>query len=159
MSLVTGINHVAVLTQDLERFLAFYREVFEMQLLFEETTPAFRHAILRSGPTSWLHPASLSDNPHGAALPQMFQRGHLDHLALTASSPQAFDVARERLVARGASTGAVEDLGAFHAVWFRDPDGMQGELCLIVDPELQGFHAPRPVASGPGLSLLLATAQ
>jgi hypothetical protein len=32
-----------------------------------------------------------------------------------------------------------------HALWFTDPDGMKGELCLIVDPELRTFHAPRPL--------------
>ena len=84
MSLVSGINHVAVLTADLQRFVAFYREVFDMALLFEETKPAFRHAILRSGPSSWLHPAEVFGSPHGVGLPQMFGRGHLDHIALTA---------------------------------------------------------------------------
>ena len=45
----------------------------------------------------------------------------------------------------GASDGAVEDLGAFHAVWFEDPDGMRGELTLLVNQELAGIHAPRPL--------------
>jgi catechol 2,3-dioxygenase-like lactoylglutathione lyase family enzyme len=142
MSLVSGINHVAVLTADLGRFLAFYGEVFDMPLLFEETTPAFRHAILRSGPSSWLHPAEVFGNPHGVAVPRMFERGHLDHLALGAASPRAFELARQRLLSRGATQGEVEDLGAFHALWFEDPDGMRGELSLIVDEGLREFHAP-----------------
>jgi catechol 2,3-dioxygenase-like lactoylglutathione lyase family enzyme len=144
MSLVSGINHVAVLTSDLERFVAFYGEVFDMPVLFEETTPAFRHAILRAGPSSWLHPAAVSGNPHAAALPGMFERGHLDHIALSAASAEAFEVIRARLLARQATNGAVEDLGAFRALWFSDPDGMRGELSLIVDPELKAFHAPQP---------------
>jgi hypothetical protein len=37
----------------------------------------------------------------------MFRRGHLDHLALTAASRRAFDLARERLVERGASNGTI----------------------------------------------------
>jgi catechol 2,3-dioxygenase-like lactoylglutathione lyase family enzyme len=154
MTLTNGINHVAVITTDLDRFVTFYGEVFEMPVLFRETTPAFRHAILRSGATSWLHPAALVDNAHGVGLPDMFRRGHLDHLALTAASRQAFDLVRDRLVERGASDGKVEDLGSFHALWFRDPDGMRGELCLIVDPKLRVFHAPQPLnadaSSSPG---------
>ena len=75
----------------------------------------------------------------------MFDRGHLDHLALTAATPEAFATIRERLVARGATDGAVEDLGAFHSVWFDDPDGMRVELVLIVDERLQGIHAPQPL--------------
>jgi len=145
MSLISGINHVAIVTPDLDRFIAFYTQVFELEVVFREATPAFSHAILRAGASAWLHPAALADNAHAAALPDMFGRGHLDHLALLAPTPEAFDRIRERLVERGASAGGVDDLGAMHALWFRDPDGMHGEVCLVVDPELRGFHAPRPL--------------
>jgi catechol 2,3-dioxygenase-like lactoylglutathione lyase family enzyme len=145
MSLVSGINHVAIVTADLARFIEFYTAVFELEVVFEEATPAFSHAILRAGESSWLHPAAITGNAHGAALPDMFTRGHLDHIALLAPSQVAFARIRERLVARGASAGAVEDLGAMHALWFIDPDGMKGEVCLIVDAALRGFHAPVPL--------------
>ena len=145
MSLISGINHVAIVTSDLPRFVGFYQRVFGVEVVFEETTPAFSHAILRAGAHSWLHPAEVFGNPHGAALPEMFARGHLDHLALTAPSKEAFDTIRQRLVAEGSSAGVVEDLGAFHALWFTDPDGMRGEVSLIVDDALREFHAPRPL--------------
>jgi hypothetical protein len=45
--------------------------------------------------------------------------------------------------ARG-SNGEIENLGAFHVIWFKDPDGMMGELTLIVDADLKGIHEPRP---------------
>ena len=147
MQLVRGINHIAVLTDDLDRFVEFYGSVFDLGTVFSEDTPAFRHAILRTGPDSWLHPAEIVDGDHGAGLPDMFRRGHLYHLALTADSYAAFDELRDRLIARGASDGSVEDLGAFHATWFEDPDGMRGELTVIVDPELRGIHAPEPLTS------------
>jgi catechol 2,3-dioxygenase-like lactoylglutathione lyase family enzyme len=147
MPLTTGVNHVAVLTEDLDRFVDFYTSVFELDLVFTEATPAFRHAILRTGADSWLHPAEISGNAHANARPAMFDRGHLDHLALTASSTDAFEVARERLRERGACQGGVEDLGAFRSLWFEDPDGMHVELAVIVDPDLQGIHEPRPVES------------
>jgi catechol 2,3-dioxygenase-like lactoylglutathione lyase family enzyme len=146
MPLLTGINHIAVMTDDLDRFVDFYTDVFGLEVVFEETTPAFRHAILRTGADSWLHPAQVVGNTHGAALPAMFERGHLDHLALNAASADAFADLRRRLVARGACRGQVEDLGAFHALWFEDPDGMRVELTVIVDPELRGIHEPRPLA-------------
>ena len=145
MDLLAGVNHVAVLTADLDRFVEFYTEVFDLEVVFTETTPAFRHAIVRTGPTSWLHPAEVNGNDHGAASPTMFDRGHLDHLALTAASPATFHAIRDRLVARGATDGTIEDLGAFHSVWFDDPDGMRVELVVIVDHALQDIHAPRPL--------------
>ena len=145
MTKINGVNHVAVLTCDLDRFVDFYRDVFELELVFKEDTPAFRHAILRTGPTSWIHPAEVGGNPHAAALAAMFDRGHLDHVALGASSVADFDELRRRLVERDASDGRVDDLGAFYSLWFRDPDGMDAELTVIVDAELAVLHAPRPV--------------
>jgi catechol 2,3-dioxygenase-like lactoylglutathione lyase family enzyme len=145
MDMLSGLNHIAVMTTDLDRFVEFYAEVFGLEVVFEETDPAFRHAILRTGPTSWLHPAEVQGNGHGAGSPAMFDRGHLDHLALAAAGPAEFAGIRDRLVARRASDGAVDDLGAFQSVWFTDPDGMQGEVVLIVDAALEGIHAPRRV--------------
>lgn len=45
------------------------------------------------------------------------------------------------------------DLGAMHALWFSDPDGMKGEVCLIVDRALRAFHAPVPLAQRPDAPL------
>ena len=145
MGLLTGVNHIAVMTADLDRFVEFYAGVFDLEVVFEEDTPVFRHAIIRTGPTSWLHPAEVTGNPHAAASPSMFDRGHLDHLALTAASPDAFEAIATRLAERGATDGGIEDLGAFHSLWFHDPDGMRGEVVLIVDDRLGGIHAPRPL--------------
>ena len=145
MNLLAGVNHVAVLTADLDRFVEFYTDVFDLDVVFEETTPAFRHAIIRTGPSSWLHPAEVAGNSFTTASPDMFQRGHLDHLALTAATPEAFSAIGERLTKREASDGAVDDLGAFHSIWFNDPDGMRGEVVLIVDDRLADIHAPQPL--------------
>lgn len=145
MTMLTGVNHVAILTADLDRFVEFYREVFDLDVVFSETTPTFRHAILRAGPDSWIHPAEVADNTHADALPAMFDRGHLDHVALGAASADDFETLRQRLIDGGATDGKTQDLGAFHSLWFTDPDGMDAELTLIVDPTLAGIHEPRPL--------------
>jgi catechol 2,3-dioxygenase-like lactoylglutathione lyase family enzyme len=149
MKLVDGLNHVAILTADLDRFVGFYTSIFEMQVVFEEETPAFRHAILKAGEGAWIHPAEVQGNVHADALPEMFARGHIDHLALRAPTRDAFTEIRARLMAADATTGTVEDLGAMHSLWFRDPDGMRGEVCLVVDAALRSFHAPEPLAATP----------
>src|SRR5688572_30117427 len=146
MSHLTGLNHVAIITADLDRFVAFYTRVFGMTEVFRENIPGLRHAILRiADGSSWLHPAEIPGNEHASAIPKMFCRGHLDHIALTARSSESFEELRTRLVEAGASDGTVEDLGAFHSLWFQDPDGMRGELTLLVDHTLEGIHAPRPL--------------
>jgi len=143
--LTTGINHVAIMTEDLDRFVGFYTEVFGAEVVFTDTNPHFRHAILRVGGVSVLHPVQRPDGGHGRASDAMLDRGHLDHLALDVPSREAFDELRARLVARGASDGAVTDLGPKISFWFTDPDGMRGEIDWVQDPSLAGFHDPVPV--------------
>ncbi len=145
MQLLDGINHVAIMTEDLDRFTAFYSEVLKASLVFEETTPQFRHAIVSVGGGGVLHAVQAAGNPHARASSAMTDRGHLDHLALNVPSREAFDEVRRRLVDRGASDGAVSDLGPKLSLWFVDPDGMHIEVDWVRDPSLQGFHAPRPV--------------
>jgi catechol 2,3-dioxygenase-like lactoylglutathione lyase family enzyme len=58
--LTSGINHVAILTEDVDRFCAFYADVFGATVVFAETTPAFRHAILSVGGDGVLHPVEVA---------------------------------------------------------------------------------------------------
>jgi catechol 2,3-dioxygenase-like lactoylglutathione lyase family enzyme len=145
VALVSGLNHVAVLTADLDRFTQFYTRVFGLEVIFSERTPGLAHAILKISATSWLHPAELPASPYADGLATMFQRGHLDHVSLTASSVDAFEQLRSRLMEAKASDGRIDDLGAFRTMWFVDPDGMRGEVALIVDPALSAIHEPRPI--------------
>jgi catechol 2,3-dioxygenase-like lactoylglutathione lyase family enzyme len=143
--LVTGINHVAILTEDVDRFCAFYTEVFGASVVFAETTPAFRHAILSVGGDGVLHPVEVAGNAHGRASSAMLDRGHLDHFALNVPSREAFDELRARVVQRDISDGVVTDLGPKLSFWFADPDGCRVEVDWVRDPSLAGFHAPVPV--------------
>ena len=79
----------------------------------------------------------------------MFGRGRIDHLGLQASSKEAFDTIRERLMERGASDGFVTDFGPILSVFFRDPDGLEGEVC-VANPAAQPgvFHPPGTPAPG-----------
>ena len=79
----------------------------------------------------------------------MFGRGRIDHLGLQASSKEAFDLIRERLIGRGASDGFVTDFGPILSVFFRDPDGLEGEVCVANPAAEPGvFHPPGTPAPG-----------
>jgi catechol 2,3-dioxygenase-like lactoylglutathione lyase family enzyme len=56
--------------------------------------------------------------------------GRIDHIGLAAASPDAFETIRTRLVETDASDGTVNDFGADLSVFFRDPDGLEGEVLL-----------------------------
>jgi len=57
-------------------------------------------------------------------------RGRIDHVGLAAASPEAFETIRARLVESGASDGKVNDFGSDLSMFFRDPDGLEGEVLL-----------------------------
>ena len=143
---VTGFNHVAVITADLDRFIEFWTSVFGLELFLDETIPAFRHALLRVGPDGYLHTFELRDNRHAKGLSTVADRGHLDHFSLTVADAATFDAVCTRLVEVGATDGTILDFGPMHSCFFTDPDGMSAEMTVVFDPALRGLHSPWPLA-------------
>jgi catechol 2,3-dioxygenase-like lactoylglutathione lyase family enzyme len=87
-----------------------------------------------------LHPFQLDDgSPHAAGSAEMFQRGHLDHVALDVADEATLQLLRRRLVERGATDGAVTDFGVTRSVWFSDPDGHGWEIALWQDAPPRTF--------------------
>jgi catechol 2,3-dioxygenase-like lactoylglutathione lyase family enzyme len=135
--LLDGINHVAVLTADTDRLVAFYTDVFEAT---EDGTlqdqDGFRLTLIKIGPSSELNVFQIAGNEEPARQTPMFGRGRLDHMGLQAASLEAFDTIRDRLIDCGASDGFVTDFGPVLSVFFRDPDGLEGEVC-VGNPDAQ----------------------
>ncbi len=142
--LLDGINHVAVLTADTERFVAFYRAMFEASIDGEmRGEEGVRLTFVRVGPSSELNVFEIDGNDEPARQVPMFGRGRIDHMGLQASSIDAFDTMRERLIAAGASDGFVTDFGPVLSIFFRDPDGLEGEVCVAnPDHEPGTFNPP-----------------
>ncbi len=164
--LLSGLNHVAVLTGDTERFLEFYASVFGATHEVLQEREGFKLTLVWVGPTSELNVFELADNSEHERQVPMFGRGRLDHLALEAASLDAFEEIRDRLVARGATDGFVTDFGHILSLFFRDPDGLESEVC-VQNPDAQegvrnppgtpalrfhpaGAAPPDPLADGPG---------
>lgn len=131
-TLLSGINHVATITRDMNRLLGFYKEVFGATALFDLVAPGeeLRHAAIDLG-GSLLHAWEVPEDRTGAFPQEMFRRGRMDHLALAAPDEQVLEDLRRRLVAAGACEGEVTDFGSVLSVWFTDPDGMEMEVCCF----------------------------
>ena len=131
MTLVDGVHHIAFLTADIDRLIAFYERIFDAHTTFDRTDGGRRHAFIEIGDTTVLHPFEVSSEKVPDRQP-MFERGRLDHLALNAASKEAFLEVRRRLIAEGAHAtedGLVTDMGG--GVWslsFHDPDGAWHEV-------------------------------
>jgi catechol 2,3-dioxygenase-like lactoylglutathione lyase family enzyme len=140
--LLGGINHVAVLTGDTDRLTAFYSEVFDVPFETIQEGDGFRLTLVYVGPSAELNVFEISDNDEHRRQVPMFGRGRLDHLALEAASIDAFDTIRERLLARSATDGFVTDFGHLLSLFFRDPDGLEAEVCVANPDARPGVHNP-----------------
>lgn len=130
MRLVDGVHHVTFLTEDMDRLLAFYVRVFDADVTLDMTEEGLRHAFLKVGPHTVLHPFLLLAGPVPPPPSPMFSRGRLDHFALLAPSEEAFRELRHRLEAEGAAEGDVRDMGSLWIMGFFDPDGASHEVIL-----------------------------
>ena len=145
--LATGFNHIAVITQDLDRACAFYAGVFDAEVLQVPDLPGTRGAMVRLGPSVALVLTEvLGGSVHAEGSIQSLQRGHLDHFGFDVPDAAALEAVRRRLIERGASDGTVSDYGSFLSVYFVDPDGMASEVCWVRDRSLSDLHPPVPFA-------------
>lgn len=148
--LLNGINHVGMLTADSNRLHAFYREVFDATVSYDQPAPegAGRLSFIDVGPHTELNVFEIPGNDQAALQTPMFGRGRLDHLGLQAADLAAFDTIRERLIARGATDGFVTDFGQVYSLFFTDPDGLEGEVCVHVGAEPGKVNCPGTPAPG-----------
>jgi len=116
--------------------------VFDAEILAEPPGPPgeragdVRMTIVQVGPTAELNVFEIKGNAEAARQTPMFGRGRLDHLALMAESVDAFETIRDRLIARGAADEFVTDFGPLLSIFFRDPDGLECEVC-VENPDAQ----------------------
>ena len=140
MPLTSGINHVALVTADLDRFVEFYTSVFEGKVFAALTEGPVRHALIDLGGGMALHPFEFAERPADGPFGDMFERGHLDHVSLNVADDETFEMLRRRLVECGASDGTMTDFGAVRTVAYRDPDGWWGEIAIWTGGEPVRLH-------------------
>ncbi|GAA1850151.1 hypothetical protein GCM10009836_32420 [Pseudonocardia ailaonensis] len=134
--LLDGVNHIAWISKDVARLGRFYSDVFDA-----EVGPTRPHGedgretmtMIRIGPHTELNIFVIPDNAEADRQTPMWGRGRIDHVGLQAASAEAFAEIRGRLVAAGASDGTVNDFGSVHSMFFRDPDGLEGEVLVAKD--------------------------
>jgi len=129
--LLDGVNHVAWLTNDSTRLGDFYRDVFEAGVLpTRDHGPGEKMTVIDIGPSTSLNIFEIDGNTEADRQTPMFGRGRIDHVGLAAASKEAFEKIRAGLVRTGASDGTVTDFGGALSIFFRDPDGLEGEVLL-----------------------------
>jgi catechol 2,3-dioxygenase-like lactoylglutathione lyase family enzyme len=136
MAITTGFNHVATLTTDMDLTVRFYEQSFDAVVTFE---------VPKRDDHPWM---KIVDLGGGAAL-NIFEvaaediigerrrqggRGAIDHFALAVDSRATLEEVKDRLAAAGAQeVGEIQQLGDELSLFFRDPDGMELEVCCPVE--------------------------
>jgi catechol 2,3-dioxygenase-like lactoylglutathione lyase family enzyme len=134
MARTTGFDHVAIVTADLDRIVAFYQHVFDARVTFEmaATQDSRRMVILDLGGGALNITEQAADTITGdRARPG--GRGPIDHYGIAVASRASLDDMRQRLMTAGADVGQVQRLGDTWSLFFRDPDGMELEVCTPIE--------------------------
>ena len=136
MAITSGVHHLTLFTQDIDRLIEFYETVFDASTPYDLTEPgprggSLRHALIDLGGGFSLHPFQMSEpTGHERGSMEMGRRGHIDHVALKVETEEELQAIGRRLVDAGASDGMITDFGAIRVLTFEDPDGMEGEVAL-----------------------------
>jgi catechol 2,3-dioxygenase-like lactoylglutathione lyase family enzyme len=126
-----GFNHVATVTADVDRLVDFYGKAFGAVVVHEiearEDHP--RMVILDLGGGAALNAFEVPADSIVGDRRRQGGRGPIDHYALAVDSLPTLEAVRGRLVAVGADIGRIQRLGDEWSLFFRDPDGMELEVC------------------------------
>ena len=132
MAITTGFNHIATLTTDLDRFAAFYGDVFGAEVTFRmdarEDHP--RMFIIDMGGGAALNVFEVPAEALIGERRRIGGRGAIDHFGIAVESLATLEQVRDRLAAAGADVGEIQQLGGdTWSLFFRDVDGMELEVC------------------------------
>lgn len=123
-----GINHLALVTTDMDATVRFYHGVLGARLVATLAVPAFRHYFFEIGPQNTLaffeyHDVELDPfaKPAGVPDPRAVQ---FDHLSLNLPDEEALLDLQRRLKAAGSEVTEVVDHDIFHSIYFTDPNGI-----------------------------------
>ena len=137
MSMLSGVNHIALLTKDMDRFIRFYQEAFDAKVVRDTPNhggnPGERMVVMSLGGPSAFNVFQVPGNTQAEVQTPMYGRGRIDHFGLNVSSREELEEARQRLIKLGASDGTVTEFGSALSVFFRDPDGLEAEVLWIKD--------------------------
>jgi len=132
MPITTGFNHVATLTTDLDRTVAWYADAFDAEKEFEMAAEGDhpRMAIVGLGGGAALNIFEVEPDAMIGDRRTIGGRGAIDHFGIAVDSRATLEAVRDRLVGLGADIGEIQNLGgSTWSLFFRDVDGMELEVC------------------------------
>ncbi len=128
--LLTGINHLAIITGDMEKTNRFYRDLLDMELVAGIGHDKYRHYFFQFGdnqiaffeydgarPMERKFHGSPTDRPLG-----------FDHVSLTVATREDLFHVKDRLEAAGVEVTGAVDHGTLWSIYFFDPNNIPLEV-------------------------------
>lgn len=123
-----GINHLALITTDMDATVRFYHGVLGAPLVATIGTPDFRHYFFEFGPEQTVAFFEYRDveletfaKPAGIPDPRAVQ---FDHLSFNLPDEHALESLRNRLKEHGCEVTDVVDHQVMRSIYFTDPNGI-----------------------------------
>jgi catechol 2,3-dioxygenase-like lactoylglutathione lyase family enzyme len=123
-----GINHLALVTTDMDATVRFYHGVLGARLVAHLGNASFRHYFFEIGPQNTVAFFEYRDvelapfaKPAGIPDPRAVQ---FDHLSFNLADEQALLDLRERLKQAHCEVTDVIDHGFIRSIYFTDPNGI-----------------------------------
>ena len=124
----SGINHLALITSDMDATVRFWHGVLDARLVATIGTPSFKHYFFDIGQGNTVAFFEYSDQElEGYAKPAgvpYAKASQFDHLSLNLPDEDALLRLRDRLKSHGCEVTDVVDHGFIRSIYFSDPNGM-----------------------------------
>jgi glyoxylase I family protein len=133
---ISGFRHIGLTVTDLDRSVAWYREVLDFQELFSETSSERSAAILRVPDTPAI--VGLVQFSRGGGQPFAAQQTGLDHLCFSVADRSDLLGWAERLDQHGVAPSGVLEMATGPIINFKDPDGIA--LAIAPPPRAPQSH-------------------
>jgi catechol 2,3-dioxygenase-like lactoylglutathione lyase family enzyme len=121
-----GINHLALVTPDMDKTVRFYAGVLGMRLVATTMAGPMRHYFFEMAPgntVAFFEVVGAETFAKGAGAPSD-RAIQLDHLSFDVPDEHALEMLRARLLAAGSEVTEVVDHGFIRSVYFTDPNGI-----------------------------------
>ena len=123
-----GVNHLALITGDMDATVRFYHGVLGAPLVATIGTPDFRHYFFQIGERNTIAffeyadaPPAAFAKPAGVPDPRAIQ---FDHLSLDLEDEAALEDLQARLKEHGCEVTDVIDHQIMRSIYFTDPNGI-----------------------------------
>ena len=122
-----GVNHLALVTPDMDATVRFYHGVLGMRLVSTVMAGPMRHYFFEIGPentVAFFEVKGAEAFSAPAGIPDRLRKAQFDHLSFNLPDEEAMLALRDRLRRAGCEVTEVVDHGFVRSIYFNDPNGI-----------------------------------